>query len=236
MGVSVRETKPETRIATPIVTANSWNSRPTMPPRKSTGMNTAVNDSVIDTMVKPISRAPSSAACIGRFPISMWRTMFSSITMASSTTNPTDSVSAISERLSRLYPNSHIAANVPTIDNGSARLGITVAERLRRNRKMTRTTRPSVMSRVSFTSWTESRIPCERSYSVCTRTDVGSCGPRAATVRDTASATATVLVPGCRCTASMMARAPSNQLAVLLSCTSSSTRATSCSRTGAPLR
>ncbi len=35
-------------------------------------------------------------------PISMWRTMFSSITMASSTTKPTDSVSAISDRLFRL--------------------------------------------------------------------------------------------------------------------------------------
>ena len=38
----------------------------------------------------------------GVSPISMWRTMFSSITMASSTTKPTESVSAISERLFRL--------------------------------------------------------------------------------------------------------------------------------------
>ena len=86
----------------PMVTANSWNSRPMMPPMNSTGMNTAVSDSVIDTMVKPISRAPSSAACSGRFPISMCRTIFSSITMASSTTKPTQSVRAISDRLSRL--------------------------------------------------------------------------------------------------------------------------------------
>ncbi len=35
-------------------------------------------------------------------PSSMWRKMFSSITMASSTTNPTAMVSAISDRLSRL--------------------------------------------------------------------------------------------------------------------------------------
>ena len=101
---------------------------------------------------------------------------------------------------------------------------------------MTMTTRHNVTSSVSFTSCTESRIACERSYSVWIWTDAGSCGPRAAMARVTALATATVLVPGCRCTASMMARAPSNQLAVLLSCTSSSTRATSCSRTAAPLR
>ncbi len=43
-------------------------------------------------------RAPPAS---GASPISMWRTMFSSMTMASSTTKPTDSVSAISDRLSR---------------------------------------------------------------------------------------------------------------------------------------
>ena len=35
-------------------------------------------------------------------PSSMWRTMFSSMTMASSTTKPTEIVKAISEMLSRL--------------------------------------------------------------------------------------------------------------------------------------
>jgi len=33
----------------------------------------ATSDTLIDTTVKPISRAPSSAACIGRAPSSMWR-------------------------------------------------------------------------------------------------------------------------------------------------------------------
>ena len=85
-----------------IVTANSWRSRPTIPPMNRTGMKTAASDRVIDRMVKPISREPSKAAWRGSSPISMWRTMFSSMTMASSTTNPTESVRAISERLSRL--------------------------------------------------------------------------------------------------------------------------------------
>ncbi len=66
------------------------------------GMNTADSDSVIDRIVNPTSRDPSSAACMGGFPISRWRTMFSSITIASSTTKPTASVSAISDRLSML--------------------------------------------------------------------------------------------------------------------------------------
>ena len=54
MGVSVSETKPDRMMAIAIVTANSRNTRPTMPPISSTGMNTAISEKVIDTMVKPI--------------------------------------------------------------------------------------------------------------------------------------------------------------------------------------
>ncbi len=89
-------------MATPMVTANAWNSRPMSPPRKSTGMNTATSESVIETTVKVISRLPLIDASSTDSPFSMCRTMFSSTTMASSTTKPTARVSAISERLSRL--------------------------------------------------------------------------------------------------------------------------------------
>ena len=89
-------------MAAPIVTANSWKIRPRMPPMKRIGMNTATSESVMDTIVKPISRDPFSAALTGPSPISMWRTMFSSMTIASSTTNPTARISAMSERLSML--------------------------------------------------------------------------------------------------------------------------------------
>ena len=67
-----------------------------------TGMKTAASDRVIETIVKPISCAPLSAASSAGSPFSMCRTMFSSMTMASSTTNPTESVRAINDRLSRL--------------------------------------------------------------------------------------------------------------------------------------
>ena len=89
-------------MAAVMVIANSCSSRPTMPPMNSTGMNTATSDIVIERIVNATSFDPSNAACMAFFPISMWRTMFSSITIASSTTKPTDSVSAISDRLSRL--------------------------------------------------------------------------------------------------------------------------------------
>ena len=41
IGVSVTETTPEIRMAVVIVTANSRNSRPSMPPMNRIGMNTA---------------------------------------------------------------------------------------------------------------------------------------------------------------------------------------------------
>ncbi len=69
---------------------------------KSSGMNAAISETVIDTTVKPICRAPLSAASTAVSPASMWRTMFSIMTMASSTTKPTAMVSAISDKLSRL--------------------------------------------------------------------------------------------------------------------------------------
>jgi hypothetical protein len=102
MGVSVRETTAEMIMVTAKVTANSRKSRPTTSPMKSSGMRTAMSETVSDTMVKPICPAPFSAASIGLSPSSKYREMFSIITMASSTTKPVEMVSAISERLSRL--------------------------------------------------------------------------------------------------------------------------------------
>ena len=100
IGVMVSDTTPDTRIDAAMVTENSRKSRPTIPPRNSSGRNTAVSESVIDSTVNATSCAPSSAAVMASFPISRWRTMFSSTTIASSTTKPTASVSAMSDRLS----------------------------------------------------------------------------------------------------------------------------------------
>ena len=89
-------------MAIDSVTANSRNSRPTMPPISRIGMNTAISDTLIDTTVKPTSRAPCRAASMRLMPASMWREMFSSTMMASSTTKPAAIVMAISDRLLRL--------------------------------------------------------------------------------------------------------------------------------------
>ena len=170
----------------------------------------------------------------------MCRTMFSSMTMASSTTKPIDSISAIIDRLSMLKPNGYIAANVPTIDSGSARLGMMVAETLRRKTKITSTTSTSARIIVNFTSVNELRIDSERSNRTCSSTDGGSWSCSCGSSCLTSSATATVLVPGWRWIASTTERcifsALANHDAVLSSSTLSTTVPSSSRRTGDPLR
>ena len=53
--------------------------------------------------------------------------MFSTMTIASSTTKPVAMVSDISDRLSTEKPNRYMPASVPTSDSGAARLGVSVA-------------------------------------------------------------------------------------------------------------
>ena len=74
-----------------------------------------------------------------------------------------------------------------------------VAETLRRNRKMTSTTRKTVSRSVNFTSSTDSRIGCARSLRIWSghrgrQLRLESPGS-SALMRST---TSTVLVPGCR--------------------------------------
>ena len=65
-------------------------------------MKTASNEQVMETIVKPICFAPLSAASVGESPSSTKRATFSVTTIASSTTNPVETVRAIKDRLSRL--------------------------------------------------------------------------------------------------------------------------------------
>jgi hypothetical protein len=68
----------------------------------SIGIKTAIKERLIESTVKPTSRAPRNAACIRGMPASMCREIFSTTTIASSTTNPVAMVNAINERMSRL--------------------------------------------------------------------------------------------------------------------------------------
>ena len=100
-----------------------------------------------------------------------------------------------------------------------------VAETLRRNRKMTSTTRPTVSQSVNFTSFTESRTDAERSNRMFRLTEGGIWARKLGSSFLMASTTSTVLVPGCRWMASTIDRASLNQLAALSFCTLSITSA-----------
>ena len=147
------------------VSENSLNSRPTSPPMNSSGMKAATSEMLIESTVKPIWRAPSMVARSGVMPFSRLRKTFSIMTMASSTTKPTDTASAISEMLSIEKPATHIAAQVPASDSGTVTPAASVAAARRRNRNTTSITSAMVASSVSCMSWTLARIVVVRSDS-----------------------------------------------------------------------
>ena len=129
-----------------------------------------------------------------------------------------------------------MAAKVPTSDSGTATLGMIVAQRLRRNRKMTMTTSAMVRISSNFTSSTLALMEVVRSVRVVTWMLAGrvasSCG-RSPLMFLT---TLIVLAPGWRWTLRMTAGVSFIQAACPSFSTPSTTWATSVSMTGAPLR
>jgi hypothetical protein len=236
MGVVVSEMTSEIITAADSVTANSRNSRPTCPPMNSSGMNTATSDTLIDSTVKPTSLAPSKAAFMRVMPDSIWRLVFSNTTMASSTTKPVATVSAIRLRLLRLKPSRYITPNVPSSAATVATAGTMVARALRRNRLTTSTTRMTEMTSVNSTSRSEPRMELVLSDATCSVTSGGSCACSSGSSARTLSTVSMMLAEGCRVISTMIAGSPLNRPSVRVSSTPSSTSATSCSRTAAPLR
>ncbi len=162
--------------------------------------------------------------------------MFSIITMASSTTNPVEIVSAISVRLLRLKPAKYIATHVPISDSGTATAGIQVVDSRRRKRKITSTTSATVRPSSSCTSAMDARMVVVRSVSTETWTAGGSVAESVGSSALMRSTTSIVFAPGWRCTLTITAGVVFIHAAWCASSTLSTTWATSDSRTGAPLR
>ena len=78
---------------------NSRKSAPVWPGRKESGTKTAASVVVVAMTAKNTCRVPSTAAARGPMPWARRRTMFSSTTIASSTTRPVASTSASSVRM-----------------------------------------------------------------------------------------------------------------------------------------
>ena len=151
--------------------------------------NTATSARFIDSSVAPTSFAPSIAACTGRMPRSTWRWMFSSTTIASSTTRPVATISAISDRLLSEKPQKYITANVPISETGTAATGMIAARKLARNSSTTRITSATAISSVRSASRSVARMHGERSLATsrCASAgrnarSVGSCSLIASTV------------------------------------------------------
>ena len=104
------------------------------------------------------SRAAWIAALSGVSPSCTWRSMFSIMTMASSTTSPTESTMASS--VSRLIVNPAVCMmnTAPMSEIGIATTGMMSPRTEPRNRKITRTTMSSVSVSVFKTSLMESSM------------------------------------------------------------------------------
>ena len=72
MGVSVSATKPEITTEPATAMPNSLNSRPVLPCRNASGVNTATSAIVVAITAKAISRVPLIAAVSGSSPSSSW--------------------------------------------------------------------------------------------------------------------------------------------------------------------
>ncbi len=235
IGVSVSDTTSEMPMATESVMANSRNSRPGSPPISSSGRKTATSDRLIESTVKPTSRTPWSAAWSGLTPASRWREIFSSTTMASSTTKPVAMVSAINERLFRLKPHRYMAAKVPISDTGTATAGISVARPERRNRNTTRITRPTDIASDCSTSASDARMVGERSCAICMSMAAGMVSRSSGSAARMRSTVSIILASGSLRIISKMAGLALVMPALRTSCTESVTVATSRRCTAAPL-
>ena len=162
--------------------------------------------------------------------------MFSITTMASSTTNPVEIVRAISERLSIVYPTRYITPNVPTSDSGTATLGMTVAQTLRKKTKTTRITSTTEITRVSSTSLTEARMVVVRSCETSILIEGGIEACKSGSIARTRSTVSIIFADGCRNSCSNTDCFPFTVPALKLFACPSHTRATSDNRTGAPFR
>ena len=137
---------------------NSRNRRPLVPSMNTIGRNTATRVMVVDITAKKISLEPSMPALNGRMPCSMRMYMFSVITMASSTTRPTDSTTASMVNTLMENPATYITKNAPMSDTGITIHGMSVTRQSRRKRKMMMITSTNASYTVFFTSLIDARM------------------------------------------------------------------------------
>ncbi len=152
-GLRVRALIDENTVAVAIVRANCWYSRPVMPPSMAVGTKTASSTSVV-AMTGPVicCIALTVASLRSRPSSSMMRIVFSTTTIASSTTMPMASTRPNSDSVLMERPITAITANVPSSDTGMVTAGMSVVRRSCRKTYTVRTTRAIATNSVMITS------------------------------------------------------------------------------------
>ena len=97
------------------------------PGMNETGRITAIRTIVVAITAKPISRLPFVAARSVGSPPSIRRAMFSSTTIASSTTSPIASTNPSNVSVLIVNPSAAMTINAEMIDTGIVTAGMTVA-------------------------------------------------------------------------------------------------------------
>ena len=156
MGAKVSASRELRATAMEIVTANSRKNFPSNPFKKVMGIKIEIKAKEVASTAKVISLEPLKAALTRFQPICIYRAMFSSIIMASSTTTPIAKARPKREKVFRVNPNQFIKIKVPIIDVGIARRILTVADQDPRKSQQTKEVRNAESNRVKINSLTDS--------------------------------------------------------------------------------
>ena len=134
--------------------------------------------------------------------------MFSSTTMASSTTRPMASTIASKVSVLMEKPKRYISAQAPTSDTGMVTMGMMLARRLRRKKKITSTTRTMASPMVWKTESMERSMNTDESYAMFSFMPAGRVSFKRSTSRRAALDSSSGLAVDCRVTPMLIAGLP----------------------------
>ena len=169
-----------------------------MPERKATGTNTDTSTSEVAITAPATSPIALPAAAWASPLVSpRLRAMFSTTTIASSTTSPVASTIPNSVRVLIENPNALMKTKVPIRDTGMVTAGMTVARQSWRKRKMTRMTSTIASNSVFTTSRIDSRTAVVGSNAISYFIEGGKLTASRLSVARMAASSCNALASGC---------------------------------------
>ena len=190
-------TRVEVQQTIVTIQPNSWNIIPAIPLSIVRGTNTATSTRVVAITDTQTSLVAYIAASCGSSPLSTCRVIFSSTTIASSTTIPIAMVSEQREMMLIDESATFRYINAPIRAIGIVIPIIIVARHLPRKNNTTNTTKSSAYSTDSSSELMEFCMFSDESYIFSIFTSVGNCFCMSANSLRTSRQTCTVLAPVC---------------------------------------